>query len=57
MQVPPDKNLKARLFNTFALRPRPLATQILRPAVNYEGDRLRELLATNTSTELSVYDL
>lgn len=43
--------------SAFASRPRPLATQILRPTVSYDGDRLRELLATNTSTELSVYDL
>ncbi len=57
MQIPPDKNLKERFFNAFAERPRPLASQILRSAVNYDGDRLRELLATNTSTELSVYDL
>jgi hypothetical protein len=57
MQILPDKNLKARFFNTFASRPRPLASQILRSAVNYNGDRLRQLLATKTSTELSVYDL
>ncbi|MFP4414668.1 hypothetical protein [Coleofasciculus sp.] len=34
-----------------------MASQILRSAVNYNGDRLRELLATKTSRELSVYDL
>lgn len=54
-------NLKALFFNAFASRPRPPATQIIQPVVSHnEGDHLRELLATNTSTELAEladYDL
>lgn len=57
MQPPPNKSLKERFFNAFASHPRPLATQILRSGVNYDGDRLRELLVTNTPMELSLYDL
>ncbi len=57
MQTSPDMNPKARFFDAFASRPRPQATQILRPTLSYEGDRLCELLATKTSTALSVYDL
>lgn len=61
MQTPHDRNLKALFFNAFASRPRPPATQIIRPVVShYEGDHLRELLATKTSTELTEladYDL
>jgi hypothetical protein len=53
-----DMNLKALFFNAFASRPRPPATQIIRPVVSHhEGDRLRELLATKTSTELTDYEL
>jgi hypothetical protein len=50
-------SLKLRFFDAFASRPRPLASQILRPAVSHDGDRVRELLATKTSTELSVYEI
>jgi hypothetical protein len=46
-----------RFFDAFASRPRPMANQILRPAVGHDGDRLRELLATKTSTELSAYEI
>jgi hypothetical protein len=48
---------KSRFFDAFAARPRPLATQILRPAVSHDGDRLRELLAMKTSTELTAYEI
>jgi hypothetical protein len=49
-----DMNLKEVFFNAFAARPRPTATQVIRPGVShYEGDRLRDLLATKTSTELT----
>jgi hypothetical protein len=38
--------------------PRPTAPQIIRPVVSHhEGDPLRELLATKTSTELTNYEL
>lgn len=58
MRTTHDMNLKALFFNAFASRPRPPATQIIRPVVShYEGDHLRELLATKTSTELSVYEI
>jgi hypothetical protein len=57
MQSPPDSSLRQRFFDAFAARPRPLATQILRPAVERDGERLRELLASKTSTELSPYEL
>lgn len=50
-------SLKSRFFDAFASRPRPLAIQILRPAVSHDGDRLREHLATRTSTELSAYEI
>lgn len=47
-------NLKAGFFNAFASRPRPTATQIIRPGVShYEGDRLRDFLASKTSTDLT----
>jgi hypothetical protein len=49
--------LEQRFFDAFAARPRPLPTQILRPAVKRDGERLRELLAAKTSTELSPYEL
>ncbi len=58
MQTTHDMNLKALFFNAFASRPRPQVSQILRQDVNYhEGDRLRELLAKKTSTELKDYEL
>ncbi len=58
MQTTHDMNLKTRFFNAFASRPRPTATQIIRPVVShYEGEHLRELLATKTSTELTDYEL
>jgi hypothetical protein len=50
-------NLRTRFFDAFASRPRPLSTQILRPAVRYDGDRLRKLLSAKSSTELSVTDI
>lgn len=51
-------NLKALFFNAFGSRPRPLASQIIRPAVTHpEGDKLCELLAAKTSTELTDYEL
>lgn len=53
-----EMNLKAIFFNAFISRPRPPATQIIRSIVSYhEGDHLRELFATKTSTELTDYDL
>lgn len=53
-----DMNLKTLFFSAFASRPRPSATQIIRPVVSHhEGDPLRELLATKTSTELTNYEL
>jgi hypothetical protein len=58
MQTNHDANLKALFFNAFASRPRPSATQIIRPIVNHhEGDHLRNLLATKTSTALTDYEL
>lgn len=57
MGEPFNMSLKARFFDAFASRPRPLATQILRPAVNRDGDRLREFVAKKTSTELTAYEL
>ena len=51
-------NLKALFFNAFASRPRPPATQIIRPGVSqHEVDHLRDLLARLTSTELTDYEL
>lgn len=50
-------SLKSRFFDTFASRRRPLATQILRPAVTHGGDRLRRLLAAKTCMELSAEEL
>ncbi len=51
-------SLKKLFFNAFASRPQPSAAQILRPVVShYEGHRLRELLATMTSMELTDYEL
>ncbi|TVR82562.1 MAG: hypothetical protein EA405_06300 [Rhodospirillales bacterium] len=49
--------LKTRFFDAFASRPRPSGDEILRPSVRHDGDRLRELLATRTSTQLSPYEL
>lgn len=58
MQTTDDMNLKTLFFNAFASRPRPTATQIIRSVVShYEGEYLRELLATKTSTELTNYEL
>jgi hypothetical protein len=58
MQPNHDENLKALFFDAFASRPRPTATQILRPGVSpHEGNDLRELLASKTSTELTDYEL
>lgn len=58
MPTPHDMNLNALFFNAFASRPRPSATQIIRPVVSHqEGDLLRELLATKTSMELTDYEL
>jgi len=50
-------SLRSRLFDAFASRPRPPATQILRPEVSHEGGHLRELLAAKTSHELSEYEI
>jgi hypothetical protein len=56
MTMTPDTNLKARLFNAFASRPRP--TQITRPAVGqHESAHLRELLSTKKPKELTANDL
>lgn len=61
MQTPRGTDIKAQFFNAFALRPRPSAPQVIRPDVDHhEGDRLRELLASKTSpelTEIANYDL
>ena len=58
MQTTHDMNLRALFFNAFASRPQPPATQIIRPVVsNHEGDHLREILATKTSTQLTDYEL
>ena len=58
MRVPPYKNLRVYFLDAFALRPRPLPTQILLPIprVQYEGEELRELLAKITPIELTAYD-
>ena len=53
-----DMSLRALLFDAFASRPRPLAGQIVRAGVSPdESQRLRELLAAKTSTELPAADL
>jgi hypothetical protein len=58
MQNTHDMNLKALFFSAFASRPRPTATQIIRPGVSHpEGDHLRELLATKAPAELTDYEL
>lgn len=58
MQTADDMNLKTLFLNAFASRPRPIASQILRPAVSdYEGKHLRELLATKTSVDITDYEL
>lgn len=57
MGEPFDMSLKSRFFDAFASRPRPLATQILRPEVGHDGDRLRDFLATQTSTQLTPYEI
>lgn len=51
-------SFKQLFCSAFASRSQPLATQILRSVVShYEGHRLRELLATKTSTDLTTYEL
>lgn len=58
MQTNHAMNLKTRLFNAFASRPRPAADQILGPAVSeYEGRQLREFLTGKTAEELTAADL
>lgn len=58
MIIQTTQDLKALFFDAFASRPRPPASQILRPDVSHhEGDHLRELLAAKTSTELTDHDL
>lgn len=52
-----DPTLPARFFAAFAPRPRPLQTQIVRPSVGAEGDRLRQLLYGRAPSELSPHDL
>jgi hypothetical protein len=47
------KNQSA-FFNAFASRPRPAAANILVPAANDEGGKLRTVLAGTTSAELSL---
>jgi hypothetical protein len=50
-------NRRELFFNAFASRPRPTASEIIRPAVRpQEGDELRELLASRTSAELTDYE-
>jgi hypothetical protein len=53
----PKMNPKVGFFDAFASCPKPLATQILRSAVSYDGDYLRELLIMKTSAELSVHEI
>jgi hypothetical protein len=48
---------RGRFFEAFASRPRPSATQMLRPTVGANGDRLRALLTTKTPEKLSPADL
>jgi hypothetical protein len=48
---------KSFIFGAFAARPRPAASQILRPEARQEGDRLAEFLAAKTSDELSAADI
>ncbi|HMS82442.1 MAG TPA: hypothetical protein PKD12_02180 [Nitrospira sp.] len=51
-------NLSALFFDAFASRHRPSATEIIRPTVSlHEAEKLRELLAENTSMELTDYEL
>jgi hypothetical protein len=50
-------SLKARFFDAFASRLRPLPSQILRPTVARDGDHLRELLTAKTPAELSVDEI
>jgi len=57
MQTPPNMISKEFFLDAFASRPRPLATGILRPAVNRDGDRLREFLAKKTSPELTAPEI
>jgi hypothetical protein len=53
-----DTKLKAVFFNAFVSHPRPSSTRMIRPVVSHhESDRLGELLATKTSTELSVDEI
>jgi hypothetical protein len=58
MEGTDDMNFKAVFFNAFAARSQPQVDQILRPNVsNHEANRLRALLASKTSTELTDYEL
>jgi hypothetical protein len=50
-------SLKSQFFAAFASCPRPTATQVLRPAVSHDNDRLRQYLATKTATELSASEI
>ena len=50
-------SFKARFFDAFASRLRPLPNQILRPQVGHDGDRLRELLIAKTPAELAVDEI
>src|SRR6266542_42868 len=51
-------SLKARFSEAFASRPRPLATQILRPGVTGDDDdRLRKLLAAKTDPVVSTHEI
>ncbi|CAN91725.1 MULTISPECIES: hypothetical protein [Sorangium] len=51
-------NLRELFFDAFALRVQPSADRLMRPTDGrHESDRLRELLATRRSTELTDYEL
>ena len=50
MQTPISVNLRVLFSEAFASRSRPAATEILRPPVTPDGDRLRDLLATASSS-------
>lgn len=57
MQSAVDERLRELFFDAFASRPQPLPEEILRPAVNREGDRLREFLAGKTPADLTAHDI
>lgn len=57
MRSPTGTKLKAQFFEAFASRTRPDPDRILRPDASYEAARVRDILATLTSSELGPYEL